>query len=286
MTTYPIQERLTRSHRKVVFGAEPNSTQYWHDIWSYRYLAYNLAWRDIAVRYKQTVLGMLWAIIRPLSTMLIFTLVFSLFARIRIETVPYAIMVLSGLICYQLISAVLSATSMSVIGNGNLIAKIYFPRLLVPIGTVLSALVDFAVALLVMFVLMACFRVVPTWRVILLPVFCVISLLMAFGAGLWFAAVAVRYRDILHIVPFLLQLAIYLSPVGYPRSIVPAWAQTCYALNPLVGVIDGFRWSLLGAEAFPLDPLATWVSVVTAVTLTWTGVFYFRRVEHLFADSL
>lgn len=286
MTTCPIQDRVVRSRQKIVFGAEPSSAQYWRDIWSYRYLAYNLAWRDIAVRYKQTVLGMLWAIIRPLSTMLIFTLVFSLFARIRIETVPYAIMVLSGLICYQLVSTVLNAASMSVIGNSNLIAKIYFPRLLVPIGTVLSALADFAVALLIMFVLMACFGIVPTWRVVLLPIFFVISLLMAFGAGLWFAAIAVRYRDVLHIVPFLLQLAIYLSPVGYPRSIVPQWAQVGYALNPLVGVIDGFRWSLLGAEAFPLDPLATWVSTVTAMVLVWTGVVYFRRVEHLFADSL
>ena len=236
------------------FLIEPgrSSSHYWGDLWRYRELLFFLAWRDITVRYKQAALGAAWALVQPLVTMIMFTFVFSNLAHMASGTVDYHMLVLAGLLPWQLFSSALSSSSSSLVSNTNLISKIYFPRLVIPLSSLGVALADFAVTLL----LYACFAAVlgpaPTWRVLVMPVFMVIALIIALGAGLWLSALTVKYRDFRFIVPFLLQFGIFATPVGYRTDVLHTWGGLL-AINPLTGVIAGFRWSLLGSD-FALDP--------------------------------
>jgi len=259
---------------------------YWRDLWRYRELFYFLAWRDILVRYKQTVIGIAWAVIRPFLTMVVFTVVFSRIAKLPAPgAVPYALLVMAAMLPWQFFSTALSESSGSLIGNANLISKIYFPRLIVPAGAVITSFVDFLITLVMMAALMLWYGFLPDWRLAFLPVFTALTFGAAFGAGLWLCALNVKYRDFRYIVPFIVQFGLYISPVGFSSAIVPEKWKLTYALNPMVGVIDGFRWALLRGES-PLN----WTSILTSVILTSvlcvSGIWYFRKTEKTFADVI
>jgi lipopolysaccharide transport system permease protein len=261
---------------------------YWRDLWHYRELFLFLAWRDILVRYKQTVIGIAWAVIRPLLTMIIFTVLFGRIAKLPAPGMAageYALLVMAGMLPWQFFSTAMSEASNSLIGNANLISKIYFPRLIVPAGSVITAFVDFLITLGLMGLLMAWYRFAPDWRLIALPLFTLLGFGVAFGAGLWLCALNVEYRDFRHIVPFLVQIGLYVSPVGFSSDIVPAKWRLLYSVNPMVGVIDGFRWALLRGKA-PLDGTAVGMSVIIVFVLLFTGLWYFRRMERTFADVI
>jgi len=258
--------------------------QYWTDIWRYRELLYYLAMRDINVRYKQMALGAVWAVLQPLATMVVFTFVFSNLAHMSSGSVPYPMLVLAGLLPWQLFSSALSVSSASLVSNTNLISKIYFPRLLVPLSSVGVALADFLVALLLYCVFAASFGLWPTWRVLLLPASILVTLVIAFGAGLWLSALTVKYRDFRFVVPFLLQFGVFATPVGYRTDVLHTWGGLL-AINPLTGVIAVFRWSLLGTD-FQLEPLDLAISVLGAAMFLASGLWYFRRTERKFSDII
>jgi lipopolysaccharide transport system permease protein len=259
---------------------------YWRDLWSYRELFAILAWRDLAVRYKQTVVGVAWAVVRPLLTMLIFTVIFSRVAQLPSDgAAPYAIMVFAGMLPWTLISTILGEASNSLVTNSNLIGKVYFPRMIVPSASIVVALVDFAVTLVLLALMMIWFRFVPDWRLFLLPLFVVLAVLAAMGPALLMAAMNVKYRDFRYIIPFILQFGIYVSPVGFSTAVVPEEWRLVYSLNPAVGVIDGFRWCLLGGEAEIYWP-GLIASLGVVLLFLWWGVSYFRKTEKSFADII
>jgi len=259
---------------------------YWRDLWRYRELFYFLAWRDILVRYKQTVIGIAWALVRPFLTMVVFTLVFSKIAKLPAPgAVPYALMVFAAMLPWQFFATALSESSNSLIGNANLISKIYFPRLIVPAGSVITSLVDFLITLALLAAMMIWYQFVPDWRILTLPLFMVLAFGAAFGAGLWLCALNVEYRDFRYIVPFIVQFGLYVSPVGFSSSIVPDKWRLLYSLNPMVGVIDGFRWALLRGQSV-LDLRGVLMSCGLVVLLVATGIWYFRRTERTFADVI
>jgi homopolymeric O-antigen transport system permease protein len=259
---------------------------YWRDLWRYRELFYFLAWRDILVRYKQTVIGIAWALIRPFLTMLIFTFIFGKVAKLQAPgSIPYPLLVFAALLPWQFFSTALSEASNSLIGNANLISKIYFPRLIVPAGSVITSFVDFLVTLALMAGMMVWYGFLPDWRLLALPLFMALAFGSAFGAGLWLCALNVRFRDFRHIVPFIVQFGLYISPVGFSSNIVPEGLRLIYSCNPMVGVIDGFRWSLLGGQS-PLVVPALIVSVLITLALCLSGTWYFRRTEKTFADII
>ena len=262
---------------------------YWRDLWRYRELFYFLAWRDILVRYKQTVIGVAWAVIRPFLTMVVFTVVFSKIAKLPAPgSVPYPLLVFAALLPWQFFSTALSESSGSLIGNANLISKIYFPRLIVPASSVITSFVDFLITLAMMVVLMLWYQFLPDWRLFLLPAFIILAFATSFGIGLWLCALNVEYRDFRYIVPFIVQFGLYVSPVGFSSSLVlERWPALYpyYCLNPMVGVIDGFRWCLLrGQTPFPLSAFS--ISVFVSVALCATGIWYFRKMERTFADVI
>ncbi len=259
---------------------------YWRDLWRYRELFYFLAWRDILVRYKQTVIGIAWALVRPFLTMVVFTLVFSKIAKLPAPgAVPYALMVFAAMLPWQFFATALSESSNSLIGNANLISKIYFPRLIVPAGSVITSLVDFLITLALLAAMMIWYQFVPDWRILTLPLFMVLAFGAAFGAGLWLCALNVEYRDFRYIVPFIVQFGLYVSPVGFSSSIVPDKWRLLYSLNPMVGVIDGFRWALLRGQS-ALDLRGVLMSCGLVAVLVATGIWYFRRTERTFADVI
>lgn len=259
--------------------------QYWRDLWRYRELFYFLAWRDILVRYKQTVVGATWAIIRPLLTMVVLTVVFGLLANMPSGGVPYPILVLCGMLPWQFFSTAVSECGTSLIGNASLISKVYFPRMTVPASSVITSLVDFALAASMLPLLMIWYQYVPGPRIALLPIFVLMALAAAFGVGVWISALMVKYRDFRFIVPFIVQFGLYISPVGFSSAVVPAEWRLVYSLNPMVGVIDGFRWAILRSSE-PLYIPGVLVSLaVTAVVLV-TGIWHFRRTERSFADVI
>ncbi len=259
---------------------------YWRDLWRYRELFYFLAWRDILVRYKQTVIGIAWALIRPFLTMVVFTFVFSKIAKLPAPgAVPYALMVFAAMLPWQFFATALSESSNSLIGNANLISKIYFPRLIVPAGSVITSLVDFLITLALLAAMMIWYQFVPDWRILTLPLFMVLAFGAAFGAGLWLCALNVEYRDFRYIVPFIVQFGLYVSPVGFSSSIVPEKWRLLYSLNPMVGVIDGFRWALLRGQS-ALDLRGVLLSCGLVAVLVATGIWYFRRTERTFADVI
>lgn len=271
-----------------VLVLEPNrrSRAYWRDLWRYRELFRVLAWRDLTVRYKQTVIGILWAVIRPALTLAILTFVFGRLARLPPEPgVPYAALVFAGLLPWTLFSMALSEAASSLVTNANLISKVYFPRLIVPTASVVVALVDFSIGLALCLLLFAVLGVTPDWRILVLPAFVALAFLASMGPALWLAAMNVEYRDFRYVVPFLLQFGLYISPVGYMTEVVPEHLRLLYSLNPMVGVIDGFRWCLLGGET-PLYLPAVGISAgVTALCLL-LGLQRFRKMEARFADVI
>jgi lipopolysaccharide transport system permease protein len=271
--------------KHIFIEAGRTEKNYWQDLWRYRELFYILAWRDIKVRYKQTALGAAWSILRPLLATGVFTLVFGRIAGLPgAGNAPYALLVYAAMLPWQFFANALSESSNSLIGNANLITKVYFPRLIIPAGAVITALVDFALALLILPGLLLFYQFSPSWRLVFLPIFTVLVCFTALGAGLYLTALNVRYRDVRYIIPFVIQFGLYISPVGFSSSVAPAYWRRAYHLNPMVGIIDGFRWCLLPGAPFPTESLAC--SIVLTVLVTWLGVYYFRSMEKALADAL
>jgi lipopolysaccharide transport system permease protein len=269
----------------IIIEAGRTEKQYWQDIWKYRELFYFLAWRDILVRYKQTFIGVAWALIRPFLTMVVFTIVFGSIAKLPSQGVPYPILVFSAMLPWQFFSNSLSECSNSLISNSNLISKIYFPRLIVPTSAVVVSFVDFLVSGMILLGLMAWYNFVPSWRILTLPFFIAIAFAASMGAGLWLASLNVKYRDFRYIVPFIVQFGLYISPVGFSSNIVPQKWRLLYSLNPMVGVIDGFRWAILGTQYNIYLP-GFLLSLFIVAFFVITGIWYFRKTERTFADVI
>jgi lipopolysaccharide transport system permease protein len=276
---------LSAYPNEIVIEAGRGARRYWSDLWLYRELLYFLAWRDVVVRYKQTAIGVAWVLLQPLVLMVILTFVFGRLAKLPSEGVPYSLMVLCGLLPWFFFSQAFSNASGSLIGNANMVSKIYFPRMIIPLSAVAVCLVDFAITfgLLILFALIS--GVLPDWRVIALPGFLVLAIATAIGAGLWIAALNVKYRDFRYVVPFLVQIGMYISPVGFSGSLVPEKWRIVYSLNPMVGVIDGFRWSLLGGRTELFLP-GLFMSAVLSLGLLVSGIAFFRKTERQFADFI
>jgi lipopolysaccharide transport system permease protein len=259
---------------------------YWRDLWQCRELFQVLAWRDISVRYKQTVIGAAWALIRPFLTMVVFTVVFGKIAKLPSDgTTPYALMVFTGMLPWSFFSTALVEASNSLIGNANLISKVYFPRLIVPIAAVMTAFMDFLISFAILVGLMIWYQFMPGWQVLLLPAFAGIAFLASLGIGVWITALNVKYRDFRYIIPFIVQLGLFVSPVGFSSRVIPEGWRLLYSLNPMVGVIDGFRWCLLGGESQLYLPGLSLSFCVTAFFL-WLGIRQFRKMEESFADLI
>lgn len=282
MTHHPASD----SERVLVLEAGRAERHYWRDLWAYRELFATLAWRDVSVRYKQTAFGILWAVIRPLLTVVIFTIVFGRFAKLPTEgAAPYPILAFVGMLPWFLFSNVLGGASNSVVGNASLIEKVYFPRIVIPASSAIVALVDFAINLVILAGLMAWYRYAPGWQIVWLPLFVALTMFASLGPALLLTALNVKYRDFQHIIPFLLQVGIYISPVGYSSSIVPQDWRFWYSLNPVVSLIDGFRWCVLGGQSGLYLP-GFLLSLCVVVILLWLGVTVFRRTERTFADLI
>ncbi|NET01109.1 MAG: ABC transporter permease [Sphaerospermopsis sp. SIO1G1] len=273
------------SQPELVIEAGKTEKQYWQDIWKYRELFYFLAWRDILVRYKQTSIGIAWALIRPVLTMLVFTIVFGRLAKLPSEGVPYPILVFAAMLPWQFFANSLSECSNSLITNANLVSKVYFPRLVVPTSAVVVSFVDFMISGMILLALMIWYNFVPGWRIFTLPLFISIAFAASMGAGLWFASLNVQYRDFRYIVPFIVQFGLYISPVGFSSSVVPEQWRLIYSLNPMVGVIDGFRWAILGSESNLYLP-GFILSLVIVFSLLFSGIWFFRKMERNFADVI
>lgn len=257
---------------------------YWKDIWRYRELFYILSWRDIKVRYKQTVIGAAWSVIRPILTTIIFTIIFSRIANLNYPgKAPYALMVFAGMLPWQFFSNALSESSNSLIGNANLITKVYFPRLIIPASSVITSLVDLGISFLIMLCMFAWYGYIPSWHIIFLPLFILLAFTCAIGVGLYLTAVNVKYRDFRYIIPFIVQFGLYISPVGFNSSVVSEKYRLLYSLNPMVGVIDGFRWCLLGD---PMHWPSFLISIFIIIIFLFGGIYYFRKMERSFADNI
>jgi len=269
----------------LVLEAGRTERHYWRDLWRYRELLYFLARRDISVRYKQTVFGIAWAVVRPLATMLIFTLVFGRIAKLPSHGAPYSLLVFSGMLPWFFFASALGDTSNSLLANGNLLSKVYFPRLIIPVSTVMVPLIDLAIGLALLIAMMAAMGYPPTVRLLLVPAFILLAFGAALGLGLWFAAMNVKYRDFQFVIPFILMIGLYVSPIGFSTNVIPERWRLLYSLNPMVGVIEGFRWTVLG-DSFPPRFEALLLSAMTVAILLASGVWYFRRTERSFADVI
>jgi lipopolysaccharide transport system permease protein len=270
---------------ELTIEAGKTERHYWGDVWRFRELLYFLSWRDILVRYKQTAIGLAWALIRPLLTMLAFTIVFGHIAKMPSNGVPYSILVFAGLLPWQFFSNAFADAGLSLVLNANLVSKVYFPRIIVPTSAVLVNALDFSVSFAIMAGLMAWYRFTPSWRAVFLPFFILLAVTIASAFGYWFAALNVKYRDFRYVIPFFVQFGIYISPVGFSSAVVPGRWRFLYSLNPMVGVIDGFRWALLNGTATIYWPGFV-VSVVLTLALLVFGVSYFRRTERTLADII
>ncbi|MDD2366346.1 MAG: ABC transporter permease [Desulfuromonadaceae bacterium] len=273
----PQQELLIEPNRPVL--------HYWRDVLRYRELFWFLVWRDILVRYKQTVIGVAWGVIRPLVTMIVFTVIFGMLAKLPSSGVPYPLLVFAAMLPWNFCTNALSESSGSLINNANLLTKVYFPRIIIPVSSIIVSLIDFAISLVIMGGVMLWYGYMPDWRVAAMPFFLLLAFLPVAGAGLWFSSLNVKYRDFRYVVPFMLQLGLYVSPVGFVSSIVPEKWRLLYSLNPMVGVIDGFRWALLKGSIglyWPGIALSTALSVLLLVT----GLWFFRKTERILADVI
>jgi lipopolysaccharide transport system permease protein len=274
------------NNHTIIIEPGRSERHYWRDLWSYRELFRVLAWRDLSVRYKQTVIGLLWAVIRPFLTMVVFTIIFGRIAKLPTDgNAPYPLMVFAGMLPWTFFSSGLSDASNSLISNTSLISKVYFPRLIVPIATIAVAFVDFLVSFCILLVLMGWYWFMPGWQLLVLPVFVLLALLASVGPSLWITSLNVKYRDFRYIIPFIEQFGLYVSPVGFSSNVVPDQWRLLYSINPMVGVIDGFRWCILrGQSELYLPGLG--LSFAIIVFLLWFGVRQFRRMEKSFADLI
>lgn len=267
---------------------EPGRTEknYWSDLWRYRELFIVLAWRDISVRYKQTIIGVAWALIRPFLTMLVFTVIFGRVAKLPSDgNAPYALMVFAAMLPWSLFSTSLGEASNSLISNANLISKVYFPRLIIPTATVVTTFVDFLISFIILLGMIAYYQFLPSWNLLLLPIFIILALLASIGPGLWITAINVKYRDFRYVIPFVVQFGLYISPVGFSSNVIPEKWRLLYSLNPMVGVIDGFRWCILGG-ASPIYWPGFALSITIATFFLWLGISSFRKMEKSFADLI
>jgi lipopolysaccharide transport system permease protein len=267
---------------------EPGRTEknYWADLWRFRELFYILAWRDLKVRYKQTVIGVAWSVVRPLLTTVIFTIVFSRIAKLPTEgSAPYPILVFAGMIPWFFFSNSLSEASNSLVGNTNLISKVYFPRLIIPASSIITSFVDFLISFALLVLMMIYYQFVPSWHMIFLPVFMLIALCASLGAGLWLTTMNVKYRDFRYIIPFIVQFGMYISPVGFSSSQISEKWRMLYSLNPMVGVIDGFRWCIIGSASNVYLP-GFLASLAVIIFLLWYSIWHFRKMEKAFADYI
>ena len=269
----------------LVIEAGKAERHYWKDLWRYRELFYFLAWRDILVRYKQTVIGLAWALIRPFLTMVVFVVVFSKLAKLPSEGVPYPILVFAALLPWQFFANAFTEAGNSLISNAGMISKVYFPRLVIPTSAVIVSFVDFLISGIILVGLMVWYGFAPDWRIVTLPLFIFIAFAAAMGAGLWIAALNVKYRDFRYIIPFVVQFGLYVSPVGFSSAIVPEQWRLLYSLNPMVGVIDGFRWAILGGNTQLYWP-GFLLSLFLVMLILVTGIVYFRKTEKTFADVI
>lgn len=272
--------------RTLVIEPGTIDRQYWRDLWRYRELFLVLAWRDIAVRYKQTIIGLAWGLIRPLLTLVVFTIVFGTVAKLPSDgTVPYGLMVFAGLLPWQFFSSALTDSSNSLIGNASLISKVYFPRLILPTAAVVVSLIDFLISLVILIGLLLWYQYLPGWQILTMPLFVLMAFLASLGPGLWACSLNLKYRDFRYVVPFIVQFGLYVSPVGFSSAVVPEEWRLLYALNPMVGVIDGFRWSILGSASAPYLP-GLFLSGITIAVFLWIGIRQFRKAEKSFADLI
>ena len=259
---------------------------YWSDLWRYRELFIILAWRDVSVRYKQTIIGVLWAVLRPFLTMLVFVVIFGRLAKLPSDgNAPYALMVFAAMLPWSLFSVSLGEASNSLIGNEKLISKVYFPRMIIPVSTIVTAFIDFLISLILLLVMMVYYRFLPKWNLVLLPVFIILALFASLGPGLWITALNVKYRDFRYLIPFVVQFGLYISPVGFSSKVVPEQWRLLYSLNPMVGVIDGFRWCILGGNS-PIYMPGFLLSLAIIAFFLYLGVTRFRKMEKTFADLI
>jgi lipopolysaccharide transport system permease protein len=268
---------------EVLIEADRIERQYWRDLWSFRELFFFLVWRDLLVRYKQTVVGVSWSLIRPFLTMLVLTVVFGKLGKMPANGLPYPLLVFCGMLPWQFFSTAITESGNSLVSNANMISKVYFPRLVITVSSVMTSFVDFLISAIFLVPLMMWFRFAPPIQVLYFPFLAMLAVGASLGVGLWIAALMVKYRDFRFIVPFIVQFGLYLSPVGFQSSIVPSQYRLLYSLNPIVGIIDGFRWSLLGGRA-PLYWQGLAISVVEVTSLIVSGIWYFRKTERTFAD--
>ena len=276
---------MNTQDQEIIIEAGRTEKQYWKDLWTYRELFFFLAWRDILVRYKQTTIGITWALLRPLLTMVILTVVFGKWAKMPSEDVPYPILVFAAMLPWQFFANSFSGASTSLITNTNLISKVYFPRLIIPTSAVVVNFVDFLISCAILLGLMIWYDFWPTWRFLALPFLIVIAMIASLGVGFWISALNVKYRDFRYVVPFIVQFGLYISPVGFSSSVIPEAWRFFYSLNPMVGVIDGFRWAILGKDAIVYTP-GFLVSIGLVVLLLVLGIKYFRKTERTFADII
>lgn len=274
----------SNSKHFVRIEAGKSGKNYWKDLWRYRELFYILSWRDILVRYKQTVIGTAWGVIRPLLTMIIFTIVFGRIAKLPTDGIPYPVFVFTGLLPWQFFSTALSESSNSLVSNANLITKVYFPRMIVPASSVITSFVDFMISFVLMIVMMIYYQVTPSINLVFLPLFIIFAFACSFGVGLFLTALNVKYRDFRHIIPFIVQFGLYVSPVGYSSNIVPEEWRLLYSINPMVGVIDGFRWCILGVDNIYWTGF--FISIAITISMLVLGIWYFRKTERTFADNI
>jgi lipopolysaccharide transport system permease protein len=272
-----------RNGYELVIEAEKSKVHYWKDLWAYRELFYFLAWRDILVRYKQTIIGITWSVIRPFLTMVILTLVFGNIAGLQSAGVPYAIMVFAAMLPWQYFSNAFSEASNSLISNANLLTKVYFPRLIIPSTSIVVSLIDFFISMAILCLLMGYYKYLPGWQILTLPLFLLLATITALGTGFFISALNVQFRDFRYIVPFIVQFGLYISPVGFSSDTVPEKWRLLYSLNPIVGIIDGFRWAILRGEVKMYWP-GFLLSIIISILFLYFGLRTFRKMERIFAD--
>ncbi|MBN2394278.1 MAG: ABC transporter permease [Anaerolineae bacterium] len=282
------EQAMNLAVNETIIVLEPGRAEknYWRDLWRYRELFLILAWRDISVRYKQTIIGVAWALIRPFLTMVVFSVIFGGLAKLPSEgDAPYPLLVFAAMLPWSLFATALGEASNSLIGSANLISKVYFPRLIIPTATVVTAFVDFLISFIILVGMMLYYRYAPGWNILLLPLFILLALLASLGPGLWITALNVKYRDFRYVIPFVVQFGLYVSPVGFSSGVIPEQWRLLYSLNPMVGVIDGFRWCILGGDS-PIYWPGFALSLVIVAFFLWLGISKFRKMEKTFADMI